>query len=255
MFIWQPELSLSVLRLCRLRMVWYLAFGSNMSTKVLVDRRKIEPSESHPVVVQDYQLTFNVPGIPYWEPSFASILPRKGKKLHGVIYNVSEQDFKRIQRSEGGAGIKGLGYQPVDIAVTTYSGDKYIARTLYYNCNLFPNIREFHPSKRYLNLILDGAMEHHLDADYIGKLENLQYYDACSISEKVSKYLFLFPVFLTVVPFAIVYFTILKNFHISVDWLLKTVHYMLYLLYLFHDLIWIKVLPGGLKEEKMVLNE
>ncbi|KAI9506143.1 hypothetical protein BX070DRAFT_232298 [Coemansia spiralis] len=55
--------------------VWYLGYGSNMSSKVLSGRRQVFPVESLPVVVKGYQLTFDMAGLPYWEPGFGTIQP------------------------------------------------------------------------------------------------------------------------------------------------------------------------------------
>ncbi|KAJ2617580.1 hypothetical protein EV177_000495 [Coemansia sp. RSA 1804] len=56
-------------------MLWYLGYGSNMSSKVLSGRRQVFPKESCPVVVEGYQLTFDMAGLPYWEPGFGTLQP------------------------------------------------------------------------------------------------------------------------------------------------------------------------------------
>ncbi|KAJ9529400.1 hypothetical protein QJQ45_013749 [Haematococcus lacustris] len=55
--------------------VWYFAFGSNMNSKILTGRRRVQPLSSVPCTVLGYQLDFNYRAIPYLEPGFATIYP------------------------------------------------------------------------------------------------------------------------------------------------------------------------------------
>eukprot|EP00834_Sanchytrium_tribonematis_P001973 NODE_53_length_30760_cov_1.203712.p14 type:complete len:231 gc:universal NODE_53_length_30760_cov_1.203712:27301-27993(+) len=230
-------------------MVWYLAYGSNMNKDILIGRRKINPTDSRNVIIHDYQLSFNVPGIPFIEPSFASILPRKGCLLHGVAFEISEKDFLKIQHSEGGQGIRGISYQPIEIEAESYDGKKFVVRTLYYSCSIFPNIKEFHPSKRYLNLIIEGAKQNKLDSHYLQMLENLEYYETNDLYGNMAKYLFAIPS-LSLAPFLLSYFILAKYFHYRVNTLIFVAHYIQYFLYLFHDLIFSKIFPSGLVVHK-----
>ena len=51
----------------------YFAFGSNVNTKTFSAVRGIQPSAACPAVLPGYRLVFNVPGLPYFEPAFASV--------------------------------------------------------------------------------------------------------------------------------------------------------------------------------------
>jgi len=51
----------------------YFAFGSNVNTKTFSGVRGIQPSAAYPAVLPGYRLVFNVPGLPYFEPAFASV--------------------------------------------------------------------------------------------------------------------------------------------------------------------------------------
>jgi len=64
----------------------YLAFGSNLDPKVLTGRRKVHPIESHPVIVPGYWLSFDIGGIPFVEPCFASILAIDHSRLRDRAY-------------------------------------------------------------------------------------------------------------------------------------------------------------------------
>ncbi|EER29835.1 hypothetical protein CPC735_011530 [Coccidioides posadasii C735 delta SOWgp] len=52
--------------------VLYLAYGSNMSSKTFRNTRKIVPISQLNVCVPDLTLTFDLPGVPYFEPCFAA---------------------------------------------------------------------------------------------------------------------------------------------------------------------------------------
>jgi hypothetical protein len=60
--------------------VLYFAYGSNMSPSVLTGRRKVRPRASAPCELRDWSLCFNMLGLPYAEPGFASIEPFTGKR-------------------------------------------------------------------------------------------------------------------------------------------------------------------------------
>lgn len=55
--------------------IWYLAYGSNLSTKKFIHDRGITPISSVSVIVPGWTLSMDSTGVPYSEPAFASILP------------------------------------------------------------------------------------------------------------------------------------------------------------------------------------
>ena len=60
--------------------VWYLAYGSNMSRAKFTGSRGIVPKATARVRVPGWVLAFNIPGLPYSEPAFTSIVPRAGAR-------------------------------------------------------------------------------------------------------------------------------------------------------------------------------
>ena len=56
-------------------LVWYFAFGSNMSPDTLGKVRKVFPVQSKACKVLGYTLTFSHTGLPYIEPGFGTIEP------------------------------------------------------------------------------------------------------------------------------------------------------------------------------------
>lgn len=120
----------------------YLAYGSNLSAETFLGTRGIRPLSKLNVSAPALDLTFDLPGIPYFEPCFANVALRKkmpdvpvppGKPplphlppaslfpslpprgptwnqgLVGVVYEVTAADYAEIIRTEGG----GSGYQDV----------------------------------------------------------------------------------------------------------------------------------------------
>ncbi len=151
-----------------------------MNTNTLVKRRNIHPTRSYPCRVPGYYLNFNCEGIAYLEPCFASIgkSPWAGSpsdlQLQGVIHEISHIDFRNIQKTEGGGGNPGVGYQPVEINVIKYDGEKVKAITLVQ----LERIQNFSalPSKRYMDIVVNGAKEFGLDSEYVKYLESIEIY-------------------------------------------------------------------------------
>ncbi len=89
-------------------MVWYFAYGSNMTLSVLSKRRKVFPAKAGVVATCDKYVGFRMWGIPFFEPSFASLnstpcLPGQ-PKCHGVAFYITKQEYQMIKESEGGNG-------------------------------------------------------------------------------------------------------------------------------------------------------
>ncbi|KAK5800125.1 hypothetical protein VI817_002337 [Penicillium citrinum] len=61
--------------------VFYLAYGSNLSAKTFLGKRGIKPLSQIAVLVPGLRLTFNLPGVPYAEPCFATTQFRDPKSL------------------------------------------------------------------------------------------------------------------------------------------------------------------------------
>lgn len=241
--------------------VLYLAYGSNMSAETFLGKRKIRPLSQMNVSVPLLRLTFDLPGLPYREPCFANVgyrkLPQKPKlpdPLHppivpplnppksglgwdgglmGVVYEVTQEDWRTIMRTEGG----GSGYQeimvpclplPAEVGVPEKPAfptlpQPFLAKTLYApyiplnpgsgKKNWWtrfvtgphrPNPDYAQPSARYLKLLMDGAREHYLPQVYQDYLASMQPYTATTIRQKIGQDLFL----LFWAPMLIYFFTI-----------------------------------------------
>ncbi|KAJ2896578.1 hypothetical protein IWW38_001979 [Coemansia aciculifera] len=201
-----------------------------MSSKVLSGRRQVFPLESHPVVVPGYQLTFDMAGLPYWEPGFGTIKPtcsdigncdsnsqtsrlltgtralngcQVGAPLHCIAHLITRKELDHILNTEGGNGNPDIGYQLVDIECETYSGKAIVGVSL---VDINKASTGYRPSARYRKIVLDGATEHGLSPSYISRLEAVTPYVAKTTGQKVAKYVFLavgLPLALPVIAFSI----------------------------------------------------
>ncbi|KAH8158437.1 hypothetical protein CIB48_g9815 [Xylaria polymorpha] len=118
--------------------ILYLAYGSNLCAETFLGRRGIRPVSQINVSAPAFDLSFDLPGIPYNEPCFANTRPRKipgipgqppkfppppysaaaaapaskptwSKGVYGVVYEVTPEDYANIIKTEGG----GQGYHDV----------------------------------------------------------------------------------------------------------------------------------------------
>ncbi|KAI1182817.1 hypothetical protein F5B17DRAFT_443929 [Nemania serpens] len=163
--------------------VWYLAYGSNLASAKFVRDRGIVPQDVKVVAVPGFTLAMDSAGLPYREPSFASIRPLnlnaypKEIELLGTAYLVSPEQYARIIASEGG----GIAYREAQVEVKTFlhnaeklnydaTEEVLVARTL---ITMLPRRPDPRPSERYLNLIIDGAVEANYPDQYQQHLRNL----------------------------------------------------------------------------------
>lgn len=124
--------------------VWYFAYGSNMSSKKF-SSRGIVPLASARVRIPGWILACNIPGLPYSEPSFTSIVPRNSTlqgrhssiqsdpDVLGVAYLLTRKQYALVLGSEGG----GTAYEdievdaiPIDLEDGQLTGPKVSVKTL-----------------------------------------------------------------------------------------------------------------------------
>ncbi|KAJ2779178.1 hypothetical protein H4R18_004157 [Coemansia javaensis] len=178
--------------------MWY---GSNMSSRVLSGRRRVFPAKAVPVVVPGYQLTFDMAGLPYWEPGFGTIQPAEprgarggtgatdcqvGEPLHCVAFLITRHELERIIDTEGGAGNPNFGYRLATVECTSYDGVAMRGVTL---VNTERVATGLHPSPRYHGILMQGAVEHRLADEYIARLGRVQPYVPKTAGQRAAKYI------------------------------------------------------------------
>lgn len=137
--------------------VYYFAYGANMSTDVLCRRRGLRPARSEAAMLADHRLVFDLRGVPFLEPAFASVRSEPGATVHGVVHQIDAAAMARLD------GMESPAYRRQQRRVT--------ARTLgELDAEVYVNVspREgLQPSLRYLELLSAGAREHQLPEDYV----------------------------------------------------------------------------------------
>lgn len=151
----------------------YFAYGSNVVESTMTSLRGLRPLDATAAVLPNYQLAFDIPGMPGVEPSAASVRPKSSRVVHGVLWTLTAKDFARIGRSEGVP----FSYQWQACNVYPYVGDgsKAGAQAVergepiqaYTLRSPRPSSDRFiAPSASYLGILIRGAAEWQLDRDY-----------------------------------------------------------------------------------------
>ena len=142
---------------------WMFGFGANLNAQHLAKKKRLNVLDSCAAKVPDWYLAFPRGGFPFVDPSFASAFQKEGEEIHGLAYAVNKADFDKCNAMEGGDNV----YDRYIVTLHLYDGRK-VGGQIYSRKKI---AEEGTPSKRYLNLIIDGATEAGLDAAYIEKVK------------------------------------------------------------------------------------
>lgn len=142
--------------------VYLFAYGAMMNDSVW-KRRKIEKSESAPAVVRDFELSFSIVGLWPVEPAFANMKPKEGALTHGVLHKLSPQDFYRLWLFE-------RSYEAPVATAELYDGSTVECRIFSAPHAMAPGRS---PSARYMNLVLEGAVQYGVDEQWLAHLRDI----------------------------------------------------------------------------------
>jgi len=142
----------------------YFAYGVNMERFQM--RRRCPGSRFvSKAKLADHELTF-VRSSPSATSGVADLKMAKGKVVEGILWEITERDLKALDEYEGYP----KEYIRRTVVVETPDGKK--VQALAYTV---VNPRgEQPPSRRYLNLLIQGAEEHNLSEEYIAFLESIR---------------------------------------------------------------------------------
>ncbi len=140
----------------------YFAFGANMASRVVRTRRRVNPSRAEAACLTGYRLVFEDRGIPLLEPAFASIREDTGGEVWGVLYHFTADEFACLDRFEG------PNYRLIEVEVEGRESGRQSAFA-YVACRVVKGKR---PSRRYLDLLKEGAIEHQLPGRYLEELDS-----------------------------------------------------------------------------------
>jgi gamma-glutamylcyclotransferase len=142
--------------------LWYFAYGSNLDRGTFMGRRRMQPLTTTIGVLRDFELRFDLPVGP-GERGVANVAPRPGEHVWGALYQLRHAEASRLDRTEGvDRGI----YRRLGVEVLARDGERVAAFT--YRSELSRPERK--PSRRYLGLLLAGARELELPAEWVERL-------------------------------------------------------------------------------------
>lgn len=142
----------------------YFAYGSNMER---VQMKRLCPKARFvaAAVLPDHELVFSGSSR-MWGGGIANIRDVPGKKVEGVVWEISEAERKVLDEYEGYPDL----YVSKEVQVLATSG-KVLTAFAYVMAN--PS-REMPPSKPYKRLLISGAEEHGLSEAYVAFLESIR---------------------------------------------------------------------------------
>ncbi len=155
--------------------MYYFAYGTNINLKDLGDWcelhkiRHIRILSKQPAILKDFKLTFDHYSEEY-NCGIANVHPQPEGLLHGVLYNILDEDYWVIKRKNGVPGL----YEEYDDPITVYLYDRAPVHRvkLFYvseeRCQ--PDLK---PSEEYLKIIIEGARMENLSPAYVSKLESI----------------------------------------------------------------------------------
>ncbi len=146
--------------------LWYFAYGSNMSGSIFLERRQMRPLATRRGCLEGHRLCFDLPVGP-GERAVANIRRHAGSSVWGVLYLLSAEEFDRLDRTEG----VHRGFYARAAVDVTADGDERIPAFTYLSRS---SVEGRKPSARYRGLLLEGAKQHQLPAEYVRELESLE---------------------------------------------------------------------------------
>ena len=143
--------------------MWYFAYGSNMDSATLRGRRGIACVRAVAARVAGWRVVFDKPPLAPIGEAFANIVPDPEAVALGVAFDVSEDDLAHIELSEG---VLIGNYRRVELAVEPLVACPAPPVTA---TSLASDRRDatLRPSTRYMELLITGALEHGLPAEYV----------------------------------------------------------------------------------------
>lgn len=142
---------------------WYFAYGSNMQRATFIERRGMQPLAARRAYLDDHRLCFDLP-IGSGERGVANLRIEPGVRTWGVAYLLTHDACAFLDRTEG---LDRGFYRRLSIVVAADDGERLPAFA-YQGERRDPRRK---PSARYLGILLAGARELALPADYVAWLE------------------------------------------------------------------------------------
>lgn len=148
--------------------VWYFAYGSNMSSATLRGRRGVEYRQALAARVDGWRLVLDKPSLLRTSHSFANIVPDAGGSVLGVLFEVTSGEREHIELTEG---VRIGNYATVEVDARPLGDGGALRRAF----SLTSERRNpaLLPSTRYMSILIAGAEEHGLPAEYVEYLRSI----------------------------------------------------------------------------------
>jgi gamma-glutamylcyclotransferase (GGCT)/AIG2-like uncharacterized protein YtfP len=145
--------------------MYYFAYGSNMPTRCMAawcdNFRLIGAAQLH-----NYRLAFNKPSF-NWGGAAADVVPAPGESVWGVLWEIDKAGRVSLDEKES----VGIGYQHGFCPVKTAEGRVYEALLYVVIKKIVPDLK---PSQSYMDVLIEGALEHHLPVAYVDWLRGIE---------------------------------------------------------------------------------
>ncbi|NNC41475.1 MAG: gamma-glutamylcyclotransferase [Acidimicrobiia bacterium] len=141
--------------------VLYFAYGSNMSSVVMLKRCPGATPEGA-ARLDDHQLAFRLPS-QRWGGHAADIADEAGSSTWGVLWKLSEGHLETLDRVEAR-------YDRYPVRLS--NGDGATNAMTYRVKGRLASAAGGQPTSEYLQHLIDGALEHGLPSDYLRQLES-----------------------------------------------------------------------------------
>jgi hypothetical protein len=136
-----------------------------MATATFRGRRGIECLSAVAARVAGWRLVLDKPPLVTVGHSFANIVPDAASVVWGVLYEIAVADLDHIELTEG---VLIDNYRRIEIDVIPRGDGEQPLRAFTLSSDKHdPTLR---PSTRYMNLLISGAEEHGLPAEYVAWL-------------------------------------------------------------------------------------
>jgi hypothetical protein len=145
-------------------MPWYFAYGSNMQSATLRGRRGIDYARALPARVPGWRLVFDKPPLFSQRRGFANIVADPLAAVLGVAFELTPEQLEHVELTEG---VMIGNYAAVDVEAWPLAGGACVMARSLSAAARAPGLL---PSTRYMQLIVEGAIEHGLPADYVEAL-------------------------------------------------------------------------------------
>lgn len=160
-------------------MVRYFGFGSNMNIHSL-RAKGVEPIRSRLAVLEGWSLRFNVQHFFRHEGGVGNIelSDKPDDRVWGVLHECTNDALQKLDEVEA----YGYGYDRISVKVKT--GGELVSALCYVGMPEFID-NSCLPSKRYLNIVIEGARQAGIDDSYIQNLKKLP----MQMSDKYSNFI------------------------------------------------------------------